>query len=1327
MIKKLFSTAIFCLAMVVVYASNVKVNDIYYDFDDATHTAIVSYRGASYSSFENEYEGDIVIPSTVKHDGKVYDVKAIGLLAFSGCTTLKSVQLPASIVKINGWAFDGCINLQSVTMQEGVESIGSYAFSGNKKLTSIVIPNSVNNVGSYAFQQCESLVEVTIGAKLKMLDNNMFFGDKAIKTITLNSVVPPTFAPNVFDAAVFSAKVSVPCVAKEAYVASAWNKFASIESGRAWQLQVASADAAKGSVQVTKNNTCSDDVVVFAATPAKGFVFVGWNDGNKDNPRSVSLTSDAQFTAQFDAIPAAPVAAVATVPQQVAVVEQKAQEEAAKAQREAERAQAKAEAQRKQDEARAQAQAAEAKRQAEAKQRQAEQKAQEEAAKAQREAERAQAKAEAQRKQDEARAQAQAAEAKRQAEAKQRQAEQKAQEEAAKAQREAERAQAKAEAQRQQAQSQSKDAAQAANAKWTIGKATAVTTATATAATVGALEGSDGKSYTISAKSNNWAAGSVKGAKRYVQGTTAVLTATPRKGYHFTRWEDGSVLNPRTIIVTKDAAYIADFAIDQYEVKLTVDSALNGTTIGDGKYDYRSIVTINAEPNEGYEFVQWSDGKKTNPRSIRIKENVNLQASFAPKKYQIVTSVNGGKKGNGKVTGAGTYSHNDQITLTAVADSGYHFSQWQDGVTTNPRVLSATKNMNFEATFASNQYDLTLKTDDVAKGQVKGAGKYAFKEKATIQAIAEEGYHFEKWNDGNTENPRVITIEKKAEYVASFAVDNYEVKALSKDLSKGTVSGGGKYDFKTMVQLQATPNKGHYFVKWNDDVTENPRTVTVTKPVEYEATFAELIFTVNAQSANSALGRVIGSGSYLFGTNALLRAEAQEGYHFEKWSDGSVDNPRTITVENDLQLTAEFVINTYELRAASDHIDRGIVKGNGKYEYGQVATMTATARQGYHFTQWSDGNTENPRKVTMLANYSISAQFDLDIYHMEAKSAAPEKGKTIGTGDYLYNYTATIRAVANEGYHFDGWNDGIVENPREITMTKDETFEAMFSPNMYVIAVKSADVNKGTVEGSGSFEYLYTPQITATAKYGYHFDHWNDAVKDNPRKLKVESDKTYIAYFEPNVYTLSAKSNDAQFGFVSGAGDYAYNTSAALRAVPATGYRFAKWSDGNTQNPRKVTVTKHEMYEAVFVPISYSLTLTSNDVHKGTVKGSGTYDFQSVAKMEATPKQGYHFVRWSDGNTQNPRNYTIQGNAAYEASFAANSYTLEVKSEDKNNGEAYGTGTFEYNTSVSISAVPAQGYVFVKWSDGNKQNPRSVTITGNQTLTAIFDLDISGR
>lgn len=67
----------------------------------------------------------------------------------------------------------------------------------------------------------------------------------------------------------------------------------------------------------------------------------------------------------------------------------------------------------------------------------------------------------------------------------------------------------------------------------------------------------------------------------------------------------------------------------------------------------------------------------------------------------------------------------------------------------------------------------------------------------------------------------------------------------------------------------------------------------------------------------------------------------------------------------------------------------------------------------------------------------------------------------------------------------------------------------------------------------------------------------------------------------------------------------------------------------------------------------YTITVNANDAAMGTVTGGGTYDVNSVVTLTATPNEGYEFVAWNDGNTDNPREITVTADAQYTATFQA--------------------------------------------------------------------------
>ena len=110
-------------------------------------------------------------------------------------------------------------------------------------------------------------------------------------------------------------------------------------------------------------------------------------------------------------------------------------------------------------------------------------------------------------------------------------------------------------------------------------------------------------------------------------------------------------------------------------------------------------------------------------------------------------------------------------------------------------------------------------------------------DEATIQAIPREGCVFAAWNDGNTDNPRVVTVTEDVTYTATFeAMKTYHL-VVNYDSKQGHVAGVGEYYPGEEATLTVTPLGGYRFSKWGDGNTDNPRTVVMDKDITLEAIF----------------------------------------------------------------------------------------------------------------------------------------------------------------------------------------------------------------------------------------------------------------------------------------------------------------------------------------------------------------------------------------------------------------------------------------------------------------------------------------------------------
>ena len=136
------------------------------------------------------------------------------------------------------------------------------------------------------------------------------------------------------------------------------------------------------------------------------------------------------------------------------------------------------------------------------------------------------------------------------------------------------------------------------------------------------------------------------------------------------------------------------------------------------------------------------------------------------------------------------------------------------------------------------------------------------------------------------------------------------------------------------------------------------------------------------------------------GNIVSITATPAPGYHFTQWQDGNTENPRQVEVKASNNYIASFAPNDYTLTLSGEH---GVVSGAGSYEYGSVVTISATPFECYRFKQWSDGNTNVTREITITDNIELEAIFEVITYTITIESANQEQGtvtiEVVGTQD----------------------------------------------------------------------------------------------------------------------------------------------------------------------------------------------------------------------------------------------------------------------------------------------------------------------------------------
>mgnify|MGYP003444775572 FL=1 len=265
------------------------------------------------------------IPETVTYNETTYSVTSIEEWAFYNCSSLTSVTIANSVISIGNDAFYNCRSLTYISIGNSLTYIGYDAFYNCSSLntlnfnaincndfynlspffdcpiTTINIGDSVQRIPNHFAKELSSLTSVNIGNNVTSIGNEAFEGCSSLQNVTCLATTPPTLADNTVFPNPNTATLTVPCGSLEAYssTTSLWNAFfAGRISEDVYDIAATVNNDAWGSVAI--ENNCS--TAMLTATANACYQFVGWNDGNTDNPRLVSLSSDTTFTATFEEI-----------------------------------------------------------------------------------------------------------------------------------------------------------------------------------------------------------------------------------------------------------------------------------------------------------------------------------------------------------------------------------------------------------------------------------------------------------------------------------------------------------------------------------------------------------------------------------------------------------------------------------------------------------------------------------------------------------------------------------------------------------------------------------------------------------------------------------------------------------------------------------------------------------------------------------------------------------------------------------------------------------------------------------------------------------------
>jgi hypothetical protein len=195
-----------------------------------------------------------------------------------------------------------------------------------------------------------------------------------------------------------------------------------------------------------------------------------------------------------------------------------------------------------------------------------------------------------------------------------------------------------------------------------------------------------------------------------------------------------------------------------------------------------------------------------------------------------------------------------------------------------------------------------------------------------------------------------------------------------------------------------------------------------------------------------------------------------------------------------------------------------------------LSATSLTCTTGAHAAGNADVLVTNPDKQTG----TLVAAF---AYEVALTYAAEANGTLIGTTEQLIipgGDGSVITAVANTGYHFTNWSDGLLTAARTDTnVTADATLTASFAIDTHIL-IYTAGAN-GSLTGASPQTIDYGSNgasVTAVANTGYHFVSWSDGLLSDTRTdSNITADASVSASFALNIIPVTVTANTVSFNF----------------------------------------------------------------------------------------------------------------------------------------------------------------------------------------------------
>ena len=593
-------------------------------------------------------------------------------------------------------------------------------------------------------------------------------------------------------------------------------------------------------------------------------------------------------------------------------------------------------------------------------------------------------------------------------------------------------------------------------------------------------------------------------------GATPTKAATAEFTYTFAGW------SPAITMVEGAQTYTATYSSvkNQYEVIFQNE---DGTELQRSNVTYGETPVYNGEtPAKAataeftYTFASWSP-------AITMVEGAQIYTatySSVKNQYEVIfQNEDGTELQRSNVTYGETPKYNGATpTKAATAEFTYTFAGWSpaitvvEGVQTYTATYSSVKNQ-YEVIF-QNEDDTELQRSNVTYGETPVYNG----ETPVKDATAEFTYTFAGWS------PSITAVTGAQTYTATYSSVKKQYEVIFKN-EDGTVLQRSNVTYgETPVYNGATPTKPataeftYPFADWSPSIT------AVTGAQIYTATYSsvkkqyEVIFKNEDGTELQRSNVTYGETPVYSGTVPTKEATAEFTYTFKGWS------PAITVVEGAQTYTATFnsTRNEYEVIFQNEdgtELQRSnVTYGEAPKYNGATPTKAATAEFTYTFAGWSPAITMVEGTQTYTATYtSVKNQYEV-VFQNEDGTELQRSNVAYGETPVYSGATPTKPATAEFTYTFAGWS------PTISPVTGSQTYTATYSSvkKKYTLTAKPQENAMGVVTGSGTYDYGTQVVVTATPKFGYDFDKWDNGLTEKEIIIELVSDSTVIALFTEN-------------------------------------------------------------------------------------------------------------------------------------------------------------------------------------------------------------------